>query len=301
MKINKLAFLIVFVILSYSHVHAQDYAFKVLVNKGKNEYKSGEGWQAVKVGSSLKTDDELKVSDNSYVGLVHANGRPIELKQAGKYKVADLSAKVKGNASVISKYTDFILSANTSKKNNLAATGAVNRGGKEIDVYLPATELAVVYNNEVIINWDAEDTAPPFTVVLSTMFDDVLLKKETNDNFIAIDLRDKNLENEDNIIVEVTSQSGQKKKSERFTLKRVSKADRERVNTLLKEFESQITDPTALNKLVMAGFFEKNNLIIDAVTAYQEAIRLAPDVPDYKEIYNDFLLRNRLKEAPVKK
>src|SRR4051812_7248465 len=104
----------------------QDYAFKVLVNKGKNEVKSGDSWLPIKTGTSLKSTDEIKVQENAYVGLIHVTGKPLEVKEAGKHKVVDLSAKVNGGSSVLSKYTDFILSANTQKKNNLTATGAVH-------------------------------------------------------------------------------------------------------------------------------------------------------------------------------
>jgi cytochrome c-type biogenesis protein CcmH/NrfG len=53
--------------------------------------------------------------------------------------------------------------------------------------------------------------------------------------------------------------------------------------------------------LLVAGVYEQNNLLVDAGTAYLEAINLAPDVPQYKESYNDFVLRNGLKKLPPKK
>ena len=46
----------------------------------------------------------------------------------------------------------------------------------------------------------------------------------------------------------------------------------------------------------MASFYEQNKLYIDAITAYEKAIKLAPDVPTYKDTYEEFLLRNKLKE-----
>ena len=50
-------------------VYGQDYTFKVLANKGSNEMKSGNTWQAVKTGASLKTGDEIKITENSYLGF----------------------------------------------------------------------------------------------------------------------------------------------------------------------------------------------------------------------------------------
>lgn len=302
MKSRKLAFVVAILMIPALSLRAQnEYAFKVLVNKGRNEVKAGENWQAVKVGASLKSSDELKVTENSYVGLVHVTGKPLELKQPGKYKVVDLAAKVGGGASVLNKYTDFILSANTAKKNNLAATGAVHRG-TEFPLYLPEkAQEAVIYNDEIIINWDSEKFPGPYVVKFNSMFEDELAKTETKENRIKVNLADDSFVNEDNILVTVQSKSDLGKVSNKYTLKRLSTADKQRIKNSLNEISGQLAEATALNKLILAGFFEQNGLLIDAATAFQQAIELAPDVPAYKDDYNNFLLRNGLKEPPVKK
>src|SRR5688572_7184931 len=99
MKIKKINIILLFTVAALT-VQGQEYAFKVLVNKGKNEIKSGNDWQLIKTGTSLKSADELKISENSYIGLIHTSGKPLELKEAGNYKVVDLAAKVNGGSSV---------------------------------------------------------------------------------------------------------------------------------------------------------------------------------------------------------
>lgn len=279
----------------------QDYTFKVLVNKGKNEVKSNDVWQLIKTGTSLKSNDELKITENSYLGLIHVTGKPLEVKQAGKYKVVDLASQINGGSSVLNKYTDFILSANTQKKNNLSATGAVHRGPKNLSVYLPKTEAAIVYNNKVVVNWDTENVPAPYIVTFNSMFGDELKKVETMENNIAIDLNDNSFLNEDNIIVVVSSKTDPNKISDEYTLKKLSRADKERIKNLFNEIKNQVADENAMSKYVLAGFYEQNNLFIDAITAYMEAIKLAPDVPEYKADYNAFLIRNAIKEESVKK
>lgn len=295
----KLVFFLSFVLASISY--AQDYTFKVLVNKGNTEVKAGSLWEAVKVGASLKSTDEIKVPDNAYLGLVHKNGKPLEVKKAGKYKISELESQVGTGASVLNKYTDFILSANTQKKNNLTATGAVHRGD-EIFLYLPqASQTQIIFNDVVIISWDAQKLPAPAVVTFNSMFDDELTKMEVKENQIKINLSDKVFANEDNILVSVTSTAVEGKNvSEKHTLKRISKADKERIAKQLAEIQPQTQEQTALNQLVLAGFYEQNNLLIDAGTAYLEAIRLAPEVPDFKEAYENFLLRHALKKAPIK-
>jgi hypothetical protein len=79
-------------------------------------------------------------------------------------------------------------------------------------------------------------------------------------------------------------------------IKKLSKADKDRINVQLNEISAETKEASALNKLILAGFFEQNKLLVDATTAYLQAIQLAPDVPEYQESYNNFLLRNGIKE-----
>lgn len=299
MKSKRLAFAF-FLILAGGQIHAQEYAFKVLVNKGKNELKTGENWQQVKVGSSIKSADELRVSENSYLGLVHSSGKPLELKQSGKYKVRDLEGKVKGGTSVLNKYTDFILSTNTGPKNNLAATGAVDRGVDNIKVFLPRAELAVVYGNDVTISWEYDKALSPYVVTFKSMFGDELSSMESTENFVVVNLNDRNFVNEDNIIVTVFSKVNKRKISDDYTLKKLSRADKDRIKNELNEIAEQTAEQNAFNNFLLAGFYEKNGLLIDATAYYLKAIKLAPDVQEYKEDYENFLLRHGIKAPPKK-
>jgi hypothetical protein len=298
-----------FVMSPFAFVYGQDYAFKVLANKGANEVRTGNAWQAVKTGASLKAGDELKVSENSYLGLVHASGKPIELKQAGSYKVDELAAKVKGGTNVLNKYTDFILSSNSAeaKKNRLSATGAVHRGIEDIILFLPENQHAGVYNHLAIINWEPnpklENVGPPYVVTLINMFGDELMKVETSEKTIQVDVNDAKFIDKESgllvdLLVEVHPKSNPKSSVQQRMIKRLTPAERENVKTLLTEFSAQVSEETAFNKYLLAGFYEQNKLFIDAITAYEQAIKMAPDVPTFKEDYEDFLFRNKLKKKP---
>jgi len=295
MKKGRILLLVGFLTVSM-FVNAQDYTFRVLANKGANEIKSGDGWQPVKTGASLKLGDELRVTENASIGLVHSSGKPLEVKKANTYKVADLAAQMTGGSSVLNKYTDFILSSNSAeaKKNRLSATGAVHRGVLGIKVFLPKNQLASVFNNVVYVNWDKAEKGP-YVVIFLNMFDDVLLKVETPENSVHVDLADPKFASETAILVEVQSKATGTKSDERYLIKRLSPGEREKLKAPYTEISKELADETALNKVVLASFFEQNELLIDAITAYEEAIKLAPDNPTYQEYYEEFLLRNKLK------
>lgn len=286
-----------FVLLAFVlTAHGQDYDFKVLVTKGKNEVKSGSAWEGLKVGTNLKKADEIKVGANSYLGLIHSSGKPLELKDAKNYKVTDLISKVGTGPSVLNKYTDFIISANTQKRNNLTATGAVHRGPNNIRIFLPKTELAYALGDSITVQWEKEKGGPPYVVTFTTFFGDELLKTETNANSISINLNDKGFVSENEFQVHVFSKKD-RKESEQYTIRRVKKEERARVKPILTDLQNQMKDNTALNKLMLAGFFEQEKLYIDAATAFQKAVKLEPSL---QEQYNDFLIRNGMKEVPKK-
>lgn len=297
MKTPKMIFLSGFLIM-FSAVSAQEYAFKVLANKGANELKNGDTWQPLKTGASLKSSDEVKLGDNAYIGLVHASGKPLELKQPGSYKVADLSAKVGSGSSVLAKYTDFILSSNTAeaKKNRLSATGAVHRDveSSSIKLQLPDNQYASVYNSSVIINWQGSKVAGPYVILIRNMFDDELAKIETPGTALQINLKDPKLAAENAILVEVSSKADPKQSSKQYLIKKLTPSEELKIKTSLDEIMGEVSEQTAMNKYLLAGFFEKHNLFIDAITAFEEAIGLAPDVPSFKEAYQAFLDRHGL-------
>ena len=280
---------------------AQDYAFKVLANKGNNEVKSGESWQPLKTGASLSKTDEVKLADNAYIALVSSTGKPMELKQAGSYKVSDLQNKAGAGSSVLNKYTDFILSSNSAeaKKNRLSATGAVHRATETaaIDLILPdKNQHSGIYNDQAVIKWDGSKASGPYVVTFRNMFDDVLAKVETPETTINVNFGDAKFAAETAILVEVATKADAKQGSDQHLIKKLATPEKQKVKTSLSEIMGEVQEETALNNFILAGFFENNNLLIDAIAAYEEAIQLAPDVPSYKEAYDEFLLRNNLKK-----
>lgn len=274
--------------------HGQNYTFKVLANKGDNKFKSGSEWMSVKTGASLHSADEVTLAKDSYLGLVHSTGKTLELKTAGTYKVKDLEAKVgKSSSSVASKYADFVLSKMTaeSQKNRLKSTGSAKRGDSEIKVYLPST--GYVYNNSALIRWDSLNKSVQYVVTLTNMFDDVLETYTTSDTKMELDLNGEKLSKQNVILVKVTTKDGALE-SPVFAVKRLKGDDLEKVETSLNDLKSQIDEKSALNQFILAGFYEENGLILDAVSSYENAIELAPDVETYKIAYLDFAVRNNL-------
>jgi hypothetical protein len=289
-----LAFLLVTNVL-----FAQTYAFKVLVSKGKTEVKTANNWQSIKVGASLKPTDEVKVGENAYLGLIHASGKPLEVRDAKTYKVSELVSKMTPGTSVLNKYTDFILSSEVQKKNRLSATGAVHRGPivpKDVILaFLPESDLSKVYGDHVLIEWSTENVKGPYQVILSNLMEEDIARIDATEPFITISLSDEKFKREPQIMVRIIAKDKPGSGSKNYIIKRLQKDERMKIDSLTQQFSPGMDQTSALAKYVMAGFYEENLLLIDALTAYREAYAAAPDVELYKTACEEFLKRMEFK------
>jgi hypothetical protein len=145
----------------------------------------------------------------------------------------------------------------------------------------------------VIINW--EKANGPYVVTFRDLFDENIEVIETPETSAQIDLSSPKFAQQQTIMVEVKSKGDGKLKSNNIVLKRLNPAQAEAIKKELSEVTTDAMDENALNKFILAGFYEQHSLLVDAITAYEQAIKLAPDVPSYKEAYDEFLFRNNLK------
>jgi hypothetical protein len=299
MKSRKFVVYVTLTFCFYGYSNGQS-VFKVFANKGQIELKSGESRAPLKTGSNLKDEDVIIISENGYVALVHsASGTPKEIKTAGNYSVKDLAAEIKPGSSLVTKYTEFILSSNSpeAKKNRLSATGAVHRGLEDIHVFLPEQPHTKILNNKAIVRWESKSGhSGPYIVKLNNMFGDELSAMETTEHQVNIDLTDPKLAGEPDVLLKIMIKGDPRSSSRDFIIHKLK--DQTKITELKKELkEFELDEESAFNKIILAGFFEQQRLIIDAIGAYEDAIRMAPEVASYKEAYEEFLIRNRLKEA----
>ena len=97
-------------------------------------------------------------------------------------------------------------------------------------------------------------------------------------------------------ILSISSKENPNLKSDEYALKHLSKDKTTIVNQQSTELNKEFSDESALNKVVMASFYEENKLILNAVENYESAIKLEPGVDDYQVAYGRFLQRNNLAE-----
>lgn len=138
---NIRSILLIVLLIGAGVLNAQE-RFRVLAVRG--QVSAGNG--AVKVGARLGLKDKLTLGKDGYVSLGHTNGRTLEVRKAGSYKVSDLDKDAtKKGASASSKFASYVASELTEVKEpdafrdvhrgRMRTTGAVERAnGDEVSV-----------------------------------------------------------------------------------------------------------------------------------------------------------------------
>lgn len=134
--------LLVFFALVSVAVSAQD-KFKVLAIRGSVT----NGSKNLSVGAKLKPSDRIVIGRGGYASLAHINGRTVELKKEGSFKISDLDKQAtKKTGAVSGKFATYVynelteveepLAFKDTHRSNMKRTGSVERAlGDEVNVW----------------------------------------------------------------------------------------------------------------------------------------------------------------------
>jgi len=317
----------IFFFIALLGVNAQSYDFKVLATNGMVMTKNTK--KRVWAGSTLNAADVLEISSNSYVCLMHKGGKTMEIKQAGAYKISDLSAKIKNsNSSTSAKYVSYVAGEmskadrqdiNKNHRKYMAITGSVERAtyntacayflhennGKPQEVNLFNNVIALrVYGNPVL----GVAQNKTFSVRILDFFNKVLWEGEVKaddkgEALLEVDFAKLNYKGEDlTFILEISVKEAKEQAANRakYNVTIVKEGEKfQNVQNALAELKQE-GEPTAISKIVEAGVYEQEGFILDAATCYEKAIAMEPSVQTYQVAYQDFIARNRMKMIATK-
>lgn len=283
--------------------NAQEYQFKVLANQGDNTLITSDQSRKeyLKVGTILQEGDKLILGEGAYVGLMHPNGRTLELKTAGVFEVSALAKQAGEGSSVAGKYASFIMSKmeesetniNENHAQHLKVTGAVERAMDSFAIKVMMPNAAKIFSTEALLKWN-DLGADTYVVTVKNMYDEVLFTQEAKNAQIKLDLNENRLASEKLVIVKVSVKDNPALASDNYGIKKMDQQKSKAINADLAALKSSFQEENALNKLILASFYEQHDLLVDALASYEEAIAINPTVKEYKVAYEQFVSRNNL-------
>lgn len=284
---------------------SQGYTFKVLANKGQNQIKRNGQLLPLRTGTSLVAGDEVISKDGSYIGLMHKSGKTLEIRSKGVTKVQDLEKKVStGNSSVASRYASYISAkmneseGGGSYRTRMKATGAVERATDKA-LMLAAPKDVDIYSDMITLRWiDSTGRANGYVVTFKNIFDEEIKSFETTESKLDVDMTDTDLSSAIDeggvIIASIKAKNDASLESKEVGIKRVSEEDKAVIDGEVAALTSEVDMDSPLANLILASYYEDKGYKLDALTQYEAAISKSPEVTDFKDLYESFLVNNKL-------
>lgn len=295
----------IFILLSVFSIslYAQSYSFRVLGTKGNNTAAGN----ALKVGSTITATQTITVGADAYLGLAHSSGKTLELKKPGTYTVKELEAKLNSAQSdLASQYAKFIVDELTAsgdgagRQTRMSKTGSVQRASANAAIHVMMPSATDVIDGKITLKWYLGDNAKigshdakKYKVHITNMFGELIAEKEVSEKELTLDLSSDEFKKETKALMYSVSVVGHPEVNsgdELYSLKKLKPAEMQNIK---KELASLPTDDSALNKVILARFFEDKGLIGNAIFAYEEAVK-SSELDQYQSLYNSFLERNNL-------
>jgi len=293
--------------LSLGTINAQELVFQTLATKGTCMVQRGSNpdkYENIQTGTKLFADDKLIITgDESYLGLVSVTGKALELAKGGVYDVNTLNgALASKTSSVAEKYVDFLMQdmskADDATNANMKFTGSVERalGDNSIQLFLPKESKIV--KEAALLKWYPKENQDGYVVNVVNMFEESILKEETESTELSVDFSALPLESNETYLVHVSSASSPGYKSGVVSLYIPEDSKVKTISEEVKTIQSETPEGSAIQEMVLAKYYEENELYVNAIPHFENAIELQPRVDRYKEAYNTFLFKIGLE--PVK-
>lgn len=285
------------ILLGFTVAHAQSYEFMILGVQGDVK-SSGD---AVKVGATLSSGQSLTIGSGAYAGLAHTSGSTLELTKAGTYTVADLKKQAAANSgSADSRLVSFIMDELTGgqkaqKKSGDVKYGSVTRTTKPVQVTMPS-KANVLKGSKILLKWRLKGKhtnvkADAYKLIVRDRSMNVLEEVEVKDAECTLDLSKDVFQGHKMLTysVEVAGNRSLASGLYAFTIKDLLSSDAEfsKEHKMLTEHGQ-----SAMGKIVLAKFYEQNQLVSNAVTAYETAINLSEGDSPFQVLYDNFRHKN---------
>jgi hypothetical protein len=280
--------------------YAQDVAFKTLAAKGTCMVQRGanpDEYTPISTGVKIFLDDKIIITGTtSYVGLVSLDGKALELKKGGVYYVKDLSnALASGESSLAQKYLSLLVDdmskVDDNTARNMKYTGSVERSveNKAIVMFLP--ETTKIAGTEGSIQWFPKVDATSYKVSIINLYEESVFTKETAEKSLSIDFSKLELKPGQVYKMKVAESADLEKHSGYISLQVPTRSEMAKFETDLNMLRNEVPANSAIGDMVIATYFEDQELFLNAIPFYESAIAKEPNIIEFQDAYNMFLFK----------
>lgn len=291
---------ILFVFLLSITSYAQEVVFKTLAAKGTCMLQRGDNpdeYVTITTGVKMYADDKIIITGtSSYIGLVSSDGKALELKKGGVYYVKDLAHALASNeTNLAQKYLDLLVKdmskVDDNTARNMKYTGSVERSleNKDIVVFLP--ETTKISGNEASVQWFPKVEVTSYKITLFNAYEEKVFTQTTDQKTISIDFSKLDLKPGQIYRMYVEDAANPEKNSGFIALQVPTRSEMAKFETDLSLLKGEVPPNSAIGDMVIATYFENNELFLNAIPYYESAIAKEPSIVEYQDAYNLFLFK----------
>jgi hypothetical protein len=279
---------------------SNEFLFKAMVVSGSVIKKSTTTEIPASTGQRFAATDAIIIQNKGYIGLLHKNGKTVEIKEPGTYSVKEVADRLlaESKESVGSKYATFVFNQLTKSDDNdlnknhrqyMEVTGSVERSGSSGMIKLNAPITSDVMHNKITVSWNKHKDADGYVVTLTNFYNETVASVETKGESAEINLDDIQTKSNKGYLLTVRAANNPKIKSAQHLLKPLDKDKEQSIKAEISNIGSDAQ--TSIDLVALGSFFEDNHLYYDALKAYKLAASKSPNEPAFAELYNDMLKR----------
>lgn len=276
----------------------QAQSYRLMAVSGTVEVAAGSAWRRATTGSTLTSNDQLRISSGGYASVFVNNQRAVELKSPGIYKMSFLTASG-APSTTAQKYLNYVVNRSTSNQlgSNMSNLGAVERsmapsplsphgvmpGGSEIEPAYIATE-------QLKLTWRPQSGATGYVVTISDALDGKeVFQRAVKDTLLTVTLESAGLQSDVLYEWQLSSSTMPGLKSVKLPFIVLDAEQRKKIQAEAKALRAEVGGTSAVAYLVLANFYQEKGVVDQAMDHYESAIALAPGVKEYRKMYAEFL------------
>lgn len=309
--------------------------FKVLAVNGGVMLRRAAERTPLKAGQSVAAGDEIEIAGGGFAGLVTPAGRPVELRSTGVFKAGELARKHSGTTGVAQKFAAYVTaqmmqqSGGSTRQNyqtKMESTGAVERATNDrVDIVGKTVELAggektgqlpaepeqlpermqalmprtgKVMDLRLDFSWKPEPGVGRYSLLIRDRDFNIVFEEDITGKRLSVNLAPLALKPDECYFWSVRPDAADdSRRSEEYALCIMPAAEQRAVADSVRLLTEELgTLQTATAQMILAAFYEQNEIFTRADRCYREAARLAPDVADIAVAHRRFLARLGVEE-----
>lgn len=292
-------YLLLLVMLTYSLFSEEFEVTKITGKALLNNQKE------ILIGDKIKESDFLMIAEKSVVVVKNDKNKSLEIRSSGRYSGSKMALKLKlGTTNVSSALDKNILNdlsesedllAVSDIKSNMKQLGAVERAFVKND-FIISPRNSYILNKEVQFKWEPLENNTSYEFILISIEGNILHYECIDTNFIYVNLSEIELKEDECYFWYVIHKNIH---SEEYCITKMNSSTIFEVDQGIFQLESLLSTKDASDWLILAKFYESNNLMQEAIYCYEKTIELSGNNKDYIYMYYKYLTLKGIKNLPT--